>query len=277
MNLKKQGKDECIQEEKFRRLREFKPMDDEFMRCLFKNNIPLAQLVLRIIIGKDDLEIVECRTQEDMKRLVGARSICLDAYGMDSMGRKYDLEIQRASKGARPHRARYHSSVRDIENLNAGQEFEELPDTYTIFITEEDFFGRNEAIYPIERMNLVTGNPFDDGEHIVYVNGEYRGDSALGKLMHDFNCTQADDMNYDLMAERTRYLKENPEGVKEMSALMEEMCNETAENTILQAISNLMDTMNWTADQAMIAMKVPDSDREKYAQRLSAGRGMKMV
>ena len=84
-------------------------------------------------------------------------------------------------------------------------------------------------------------------------------------------------MNYDLMAERTRYLKENPEGVKEMSALMEEMCNETAENTILQAISNLMDTMNWTADQAMIAMKVPDSDREKYAQRLSAGRGMKMV
>lgn len=165
----------------------------------------------------------------------------------------------------------------DIENLNAGQEFEELPDTYTIFITEEDFFGRNEAIYPIERMNLVTGNPFDDGEHIVYVNGEYRGDSALGKLMHDFNCTQADDMNYDLMAERTRYLKENPEGVKEMSALMEEMCNETAENTILQAISNLMDTMNWTADQAMIAMKVPDSDREKYAQRLSAGRGMKMV
>lgn len=277
MNLKKQGKDECIQEEKFRRLREFKPMDDECMRCLFKNNIPLAQLVLRIIIGKDDLEIVECRTQEDMKRLVGARSICLDAYGMDSMGRKYDLEIQRASKGARPHRARYHSSVMDIENLNAGQEFEELPDTYTIFITEEDFFGRNEAIYPIERMNLVTGNPFDDGEHIVYVNGEYRGDSALGKLMHDFNCTQADDMNYDLMAERTRYLKENPEGVKEMSALMEEMCNETAENTILQAISNLMDTMNWTADQAMIAMKVPDSDREKYAQRLSAGRGMKMV
>ena len=37
-----------------------------------------------------------------------------------------------------------------------------------------------------------------------------------GKLMHDFNCTEADDMNFDLMAERTRYLKENPEGVNEM-------------------------------------------------------------
>lgn len=35
-------------------------------------------------------------------------------------------------------------------------------------------------------------------------------------------------MNYDLMAERTRYLKENPEGVREMSTIMEEMCNEAA-------------------------------------------------
>ena len=42
------------------------------------------------------------------------------------------------------------------------------------------------------------------------------GESEIGKLMHDFNCTEADDMNFDLMAERTRYLKENPEGVNEM-------------------------------------------------------------
>lgn len=97
----------------------------------------------------------------------------MDAYGTDSSGKKYDLEIQREDKGANPHRARYHSSVLDVENLNAGQEFNELPDTYTIFITEKDFYGG-------------------------------------GKLMHDFNCANADDMNYDIMAERTRYLKENP-------------------------------------------------------------------
>ena len=198
------------------RLSKLRPIDDEFMRCLFKDNIPLAELVLRIITGKQDLIITDCQTQKDMKRLAGARSICLDAYGMDSQNKKYDLEVQRAEKGARPHRARYHSSVMDIENLNAGQEFEELPDTYTIFITEKDFYGKGEALYPIERINLSTGEAFNDGEHILYVNGEYRGDSDLGKLMHDFNCTDADDMNFDLMAERTRYLKENLEGVKEM-------------------------------------------------------------
>ena len=119
---------------------------------------------------------------------------------------KYDCEIQRADKGDNPHRARYHSSVLDVENLDAGQEFVELPDTYTIFITEKDFYGMGEPIYVVERINLTTGKNFEDGEHILYVNGEFRGESEIGKLMHDFNCTEADDMNFDLMAERTRAL-----------------------------------------------------------------------
>ncbi len=182
---------------------------------------------MRIITGKPDLIITECETQKDMKRLAGTRSICLDAYGTDSQGKKYDLEIQRADKGADPHRARYHSSVMDVENLHSGQEFVELPDTYVIFITEKDIFGMDAPIYPVERVNLVNGRAFDDGEHILYVNGEYHGESELGKLMHDFNCTRADDMEYELMAERTRYLKENPKGVSEMCKVMEDMKNES--------------------------------------------------
>ena len=120
----------------------------------------------------------------------------------------------------------------DIENLDAGQEFEELPDTYTIFITEKDFYGKGEPIYVVERINLTTGQNFEDGEHILYVNGEYREESELGKLMHDFNCTEADDMIFGLMAERTRYLKENPEGVNEMCKAMEDMRNEAVERNI---------------------------------------------
>ena len=210
-----------------KRLHRLRPIDDDFMRCLFKDNIPLAEMVLRIITGKSDLVITDCQVQKDMKRLVGARSVCLDAYGTDSAGKKYDMELQREDKGADPHRARFHSSVMDIENLDAGQEFCELPDTFTIFITEKDFYGRGEAIYYIERMNLTTGKPFADGEHILYVNGEYRGDSDIGKLMHDFNCTDADDMNFKLLADRTRYLKENPKGVSEMCKVMEDIRNES--------------------------------------------------
>ena len=110
-------------------------------------------------------------------------------------------------------------------------------DTYTIFITEKDFFGKGKPIYPIERINLVTGNSFEDGEHILYVNGEYRGESKLGKLMHDFNCTSADDMNFELLANRTRYLKENPKGVSEMCRIMEDMRNESLKEVALRMLS----------------------------------------
>ena len=156
-------------QEDLQRLRDLRPIDDDFMRCLFKDNIPLAEFVLRIITDKQDLIITDCETQKDMKRLAGAHSICLDAYGTDADGKRYDLEIQRQEKGADPHRARYHSSVMDVENLRSGQEFRELPDTYTIFITEKDFYGKGMPIYPIERINLATDKPFEDGEHILYV------------------------------------------------------------------------------------------------------------
>ena len=156
----------------------------------------------------------------------------------------------------------------DIENLDAGQEFEELPDTYTIFITEKDFYGKGEPIYVVERINLTTGQNFEDGEHILYVNGEYREESELGKLMHDFNCTEADDMIFGLIAERTRYLKENPEGVNEMCKAMEDMRNEAVERNMLQTIRNLMDSMKWSAEQAMTAMKIPEADKLKYTAKL---------
>lgn len=45
--------------------------------------------------------------------------------------------------------------------------------------------------------------------------------------MHDFNCTTASDMNFELMAERTRYLKENSKGVSEMCRIMEDMREES--------------------------------------------------
>ncbi len=237
-------------QEDLQRLRGLRPIDDDFMRCLFKDNIPLAEFVLRIITDKTDLIITDCETQKDMKRLAGARSICLDAYGTDLAGKKYDLEVQRQDKGADPHRARYHSSVMDIENLHSGQEFKELPDTYTIFILEKDFYGEGEAIYPIERINLATGKSFEDWEHILYVNGEYRGESDIGKLMHDFNCTQADDMNFELMAERTRYLKENPKGVQEMCKVMEDMRNESLREVAKRMLADGMLTLEKIAEYA---------------------------
>ena len=259
---------EQLHEQDLQRLRELRPMDDDFMRCMFRDNLPLAQVVLRIITGIKDLVLIKEETQKDLKRLVGARSLCLDVFGEDSTGKKYDLEVQRADKGARPKRARYHAAAIDVENLNVGQEFEDLPEAYTIFVTENDVFGQGKGLYPIERINLATRQAFDDGEHILYVNGQYRADDELGKLMHDFGCSNPDDMLIDEMAKTSRYYKMDPKGVSIMCKAMEDMRNEAIERNTIELLKNLMETMKLTAQQAMDALKVPLDKQKSYIAKL---------
>ena len=231
------------------RLANFRPIDDDFMRVLLKDDLPLAQEILRIILQKDDLILLSEQPQYDMKRLAGARSLCLDVYATDSKGVKYDIEVQKADSGAAPKRARYHSSAMDIENLKAGQEFEELPVTYTIFITENDVFGGNKEVYRIERINVDMEIPFDDDEHILYVNGAFRGDTQIGRLMHDFMCSSADDMHNERLAEKTRYLKETAKGESGMCKAIEEMREETKKMNSAEIALNMLKKGRYPFDE----------------------------
>jgi len=93
--------------------------------------------------------------------------------------------------------------------------------------------GDGLPLYTVDRQITNTGKPFDDGEHIVYVNGEDKDAStALGKLMHDFFCTDPDDMHYKELADKVRYFKEDEKGVATMCAVMEEMRNEAAKSAV---------------------------------------------
>ena len=230
MQETEQQRKERERQEDLARLRGLRPMDDDFMRCIFKDNIPLAELVLRILLREPTLTVEKVETQRDNKRLVGGRSVSFDVYIGDKQKRKENVEIQRSDKGAGKRRARYHSSVMDIENLDAGQDFDELPETYTIFITENDQFGDGKPYHRIERVDLDTeGKPlFDDGEHILYVNGSFEGDSDIGKLMHDFRCCDAKDMYFKEMQEITHHFKETEEGVEYMCRAFEETRREGA-------------------------------------------------
>ena len=150
----------------------------------------------------------------------------MDIEATDSEQKRYDIEIQRLDSGAKPKRARYHSSLLDANVLLAGDDTEELPETYVIFITENDVMGRDKPIYHINRFVEETGEKFGDSSHILYVNGAYRDESPLGLLMKDFFCLNASDMHYKKLADRVRYFKEDEEGVNTMSGIVEELMEE---------------------------------------------------
>lgn len=210
------------QEELLQRIRGFRLLDDDFMTKCFEENKKATELVLRIILEKKDIQVEKVITQYNMKNIKG-RSLRLDIYATDSYGKKYNIEIQRAEKGAGAKRARYHSSLIDSNILPFGVDVDSLAETYVIFIIETDVIGKNEPIYHIDRYIREVGECFDDGSHIIYVNAAYKDNSELGKLMHDFSCTNPDDMNYSVLADTARYYKEDKEGISTMCKAMEDL------------------------------------------------------
>ena len=210
------------------RIKYLRPIDDDFMRCMFRDNIALAQVTLRLITGIDDLVVTELFPQRDEKHIL-ARSVILDALCRDSLNRVYDIEVQRADSGAGKKRARYHSSVIDVDNLSAGQDFDELPDSFTIFITENDVVGRGLPVYRIDRRFEDNGELFGDGSHILYVNGAYTGSDGIGMLMHDFRCAVPDEMYIKEFRDTAKMLKETKEGAETMCKLFEDLAMEIAE------------------------------------------------
>ena len=222
-------------QEDLQRLRNFRLMDDDFLTKCFENDKAAIQLVLRIVLEAPDLEVLDVRTQVFVENLLN-RSVRLDILATDSQGRKINVEIQRADRGAGRRRARYNSSMMDANLLEKGEDFDRLPETYVVFITENDVIGRGKPLYRVERCILGSGEIFGDGSHILYVNGAYRDDSPIGRLMHDFSCTNPADMHYDVLAERVRFFKESKKGVAIMCKAMEEMRREEREEGIREGM-----------------------------------------
>lgn len=151
--------------------------------------------------------------------------------------------------------------------LKAGQDFSELQDSYMVFITQTDIFGQGIPIYTINRHFEESDDIFDDGSHIVYVNGNYKGDDTVGRLMHDFGCKESKDMYYPELAKGVRHFKEEG-GRKRMCEAVEKYAENVRLNSLLESIKNLMESMKWSAEQAMAAMKVSEADKAMLLKKL---------
>lgn len=204
-------------------------MDDDFFSEALDGKIEAVEYILNTILEREDIKVKSTKAQVEYKSAT-KRSIILDIQAEDASGKFMDMEIQRSDHGSGAKRARFHSSMIDRTLLSKGEDFEDLVDTYVIFITENDKFGRGIPLYHIERKITEMHNAlFGDGAHIIYVNGEYRNkEHPIGSLMHDFNCKDAKDIVNPLLAEEVRYLKETEGGRSQMCKLLEEMRNEVA-------------------------------------------------
>ena len=122
--------------------------DDDLMSMVFDSNIPATELLLKIILKRDDIKVISVVGQREFQNpVVGGRNIRLDILAKSSTGKHYNIEVQKKPEGAHVRRARFNSSMMDSRMLKEGQEFSELRDSYIVFITQTDIFGYGIPIY----------------------------------------------------------------------------------------------------------------------------------
>ena len=246
--------------------------DDDLMSRVFDKNIEATELLLRIILERK-IKVISVIGQEEMKSAaVGGRNITLDVHALDENGEKMDIEVQGNSEGAHIRRARYHSSVLDSRMLKEGQEFKEIKDSYVIFIYKRDKFQEGLPLYHIDRYVRETGKLFEDGSHIIYVNGNYKGDDEIGHLMQDFHQTDPDNMHYKELSQGVRHFKEVEEGRDTMCEAVQEYAKEYASECLktekAELVENFMKNMNLTLEQALDAAGIHGEEREAIIQLL---------
>ena len=251
-------------------LKKLRLIDDAFFSICFDDNAKDVEYILRIILDKDDLKVLSVQTQKSVENIYG-RSVRFDVFATDTQGKLYNIEVQRADSGAIPQRARYNSVMLDYHELKKQSDFKELPESFVVFITENDVIGADEKIYHIDRIVKENGKEFGDGTHIIYINGSFKGEKGkpLDDLIHDFFCANPSEMRHKQLADRVAFLKENRGEVSKMSSsiiaeFFKDEIAEAKEKKLIENIRSLMETTKWTAQQAMDALKIPANEQEKY-------------
>ena len=214
-------------------------MDDTFMSKCLENAPECIELMLQIILGKKDLKVIKSQTEYPIKSLQG-RGVRFDVFARDSEGKEYDIEIQRADKGAEPKRARYNSALMDANALKSSDDFGKLRDTYVIFITENDVMKRGQDAYSYLRIEEHNGDRLNDGTHIIYVNGATQSATEIGKLVHDLLCRDAAKMYFDVLKKRVGDFKQTEEGRRTMCKAMEKIKAEGKRETMIATAKRLL-------------------------------------
>jgi hypothetical protein len=230
-----------MREKDLQRLASFRLMDDDFFSETLDRKVEAVQYVLNTILQREDLQIIDTKAQVEY-RSATKRSIRIDIKAVDSDGKVYDIEIQRSDQGIGAKRARYHSSMIDRDLLGKGDDFNDLVETFVIFINEEDKFKKGLPLYHIERKITELDNAlFEDGAHILYVNGEFQDmGHPIGRLMHDFHCRDGREIVNPLLAQEVIYMKETEGGRDHMCKILEDMREEAAREAKAEAKNEMI-------------------------------------
>lgn len=116
------------------------------------------------------IERVEVSKEKSIVYHPEYRGIRLDIIAKDEDQTRYNVEMQVIKKAGLTKRARYYHSQMDMEMLLCGEEYENLPAAFVIFICDFDPFGLGKYRYTFEGKCLETGESLHDESKTIFLS-----------------------------------------------------------------------------------------------------------
>ena len=146
---------------------------DFFMFAAAMKDEEICKGVLERVLG---IPIKKVKVHSEHSLLVNSdhRGIRMDVYADDEAGTKFNIEMQTTDKGNLPYRSRYYQGPMDMESLEPGDAFTDLPKVFIIFICKFDPFGQGLYRYSFDMQCRETALKLEDDVSRVFLNTKGR-------------------------------------------------------------------------------------------------------
>ena len=150
-------------------------IQDNFIFQRVMQNVKLCKWLLERILKIKIREIRYPDTEKSISIRLDSKAVRLDVYVEDEIGTVYNIEMQttKGRDGELARRTRYYQGMIDMDLLRKGVYYDDLRQTYIIFICTFDLFGMDERIYTfqnkcVEQPELELG----DGTTKIFLNAK---------------------------------------------------------------------------------------------------------
>lgn len=147
----------------------------------------VCRKVLGAVLGIPIGEIRYLNAEQAKEPAAATRGIRMDVFARED-GRVYDVEMQLARERRIGRRLRYYQAAIDATEIGEGESYEQLPESFIIFIGAVDFLGAGKPLYTIERTCLEDSEvPIGDDSHWIVLNAaaaESVADPVLRDLLY---------------------------------------------------------------------------------------------
>ena len=248
------------------------------------------QNTLSIVLNEPDIKLKEVKVEQVILNKTGKRAIRLDAWALSEDERQFNIEMENHSESdSVPKRARFYQGLIDSPILKSGKKtkYKQLPSTVIIFITQDDIFKKDKAMYTfVEKCKEIEDLELEDGTTKIFLNmSSKNGSKELVSLLQYMKNTDIN--NPEILVKDKRILeideivtevKESEEwegiemnileiGIQEGERRGREQGIQQGIQAVVEVCKSLGVTKEETVKKIAEKFSIEDSEAEKYIEK----------